>query len=367
MEFQQSINEQNEFYKIFLDFIESDNENDMNQNYENVISYIIEHKFLEQKDDSQEFLFLISNVSQNHQHTHSFFNKFEKILSHFGDAIKKNYTNQNLFDLFIFNKRILLFLFDQKILQFDEYVQDIILDQQDEEMGKYQLFFYPEIKQVIDDARLQSIEKKLLSIYQNIFNDYEKNRKIGENDSYICQLIRNDSIKEFIIYITKNNIKLTSEIKESIFETNTFLLNKKPTLIEYAAFNGSLQIFQYLQLNNVDLTPSLWIYSIHGRNANIIHILEENHVDYKINKLITESIKCHHNELVEYFKNTLLDQNDNNENFDEIIIRSHNYSCFQDFSNFNDVFCLASFYNCFKLVKILLQLKEIDINHNYKI
>ena len=52
---------------------------------------------------------------------------------------------------------------------------------------------------------------------------------------------------------------------------------KKITLIEYAAFFGSIQIFNYLKLNKISLTPSLWKYAIHGNNAEIIQILEENH------------------------------------------------------------------------------------------
>lgn len=52
-------------------------------------------------------------------------------------------------------------------------------------------------------------------------------------------------------------------------------------MIEYAIFNGSIQIFQYLKLNNTQLTPSLWFYSIHCKNPEIIHILEENHESIK--------------------------------------------------------------------------------------
>ena len=70
-------------------------------------------------------------------------------------------------------------------------------------------------------------------------------RKSGENDTYICQLIQKDDIDNFISYISQNDILLNSEITESIFETNRFLLKKKPSIIEYASFFGSIQIFKY--------------------------------------------------------------------------------------------------------------------------
>lgn len=115
----------------------------------------------------------------------------------------------------------------------------------------------------------------------NIIQDesFEENRRKGENDSYICQLIRNDSIEEFVSYTNRMNYSLTkSIIPSSIFETNSFLINKTTSLIKYAAFFGSIQIFQYLLLNGVELRPKLWLYAIYGRNAEIIHLIEVNHV-----------------------------------------------------------------------------------------
>ena len=91
---------------------------------------------------------------------------------------------------------------------------------------------------------------------------FEQNRTIGENEEFICQLIRNDSIEEFVRYITKTNYNIRNQIYTSIYETNLFLIKKPSSLIEYAAFYGSIQIFQYLKLNNVNFTPSLWLYSM---------------------------------------------------------------------------------------------------------
>lgn len=57
-------------------------------------------------------------------------------------------------------------------------------------------------------------------------DEFEKKRKIGENDNELCQLIRNDLIHEFITYVNRNNLQLTEIIEESPFETNSFLLKK---------------------------------------------------------------------------------------------------------------------------------------------
>ena len=116
------------------------------------------------------------------------------------------------------------------------------------------------------------------NFHKNQTNFFEK-RKIGENDDSLCTIIRKDIVEDFVIYVNKRNLPLSIQIQPSIFETNSFLLDKNPTLIEYAAFFGSIQIFNYLKTNSVDLTPSLWIYAIHSNNAEIISILENNRIE----------------------------------------------------------------------------------------
>ena len=88
------------------------------------------------------------------------------------------------------------------------------------------------------------------------------------------------------------------------------------TLIEYTCFYGSIQIFNYLRLNNVKLDESLLIYAIHGQNPEIIHILEDETNKVKnediYEKCFLESIKCHHVDISNYFLNNYLQENTNN-------------------------------------------------------
>ena len=97
-----------------------------------------------------------------------------------------------------------------------------------------------------------------------------------------------------------------------------------------AAFYGSIQIFQYLKLNGVDFTSSLWMYVIHSNNAELIHILEENHVkpyDLTFKDCLEESIKCHHNDLACYIRDNLYAaKNDSIDNFQIFApIKYYNY------------------------------------------
>ena len=135
--------------------------------------------------------------------------------------------------------------------------------------------------------------------------NYEEKRQIGENDAKICELIRKDSLDEFIIYVNKNNISLSSNVPLSIFETSP-LIRDNTSLIQYAAFFGSIQIFKYLMMNGVPVKSFDLFFGIHGRNPEIIHILEENTDSggredfYK--DLYEYSIECYHNEMMSYYR-----------------------------------------------------------------
>lgn len=104
------------------------------------------------------------------------------------------------------------------IIELDLSIINYILGKRD---SKFHLYFYIEIKQYIDDYRLTNIENKLLEYNSDIFSNFEKKQLEWENDSHICELIRNDSFEEFVAYVNRLNISLSSKIKQSIFETNS--------------------------------------------------------------------------------------------------------------------------------------------------
>ena len=219
------------------------------------------------------------------------------------------------------------------------------------------VYFSKEIDSFIVDEMREKIK--------NNSTDFQNKRIIGENDSYICQLIRNDSIDEFISYVNQNCIFLSMTIEESIFETNLFLLKNNPTLIEYAAFFGSIQIFKYLFLNKVALTPFLWLFAIHGNNAELISYLEEMKFQKYYKKCLIESIKCHHIEITNY----IIDNYSENKFDIEIllnishIIKFHNFSLFpKDLIIKESIlyyFCQYDYYN---IVEYILKTKRLNLN-----
>lgn len=187
-------------------------------------------------------------------------------------------SNFEIYQIFKNNKRILLLLLEQGIIRPDEIIISDIMITNDKNNFPYSHYLYSGIKSFIDKNEIKKIENEIKQKYDEEITIFEEKCRTGENDSFICSLIRQDSVEDFISYVNRNNKSLSSQIHPSIFETNLFLMNKTPTLIEYAMFFGSIQIIRYLYYNKVSLTNSMWLYVIHSNNPKLIHFLEENEI-----------------------------------------------------------------------------------------
>lgn len=232
-------NFQNEILK-YLDE-EKCNEDDIN-----IQKYFDENLIPVNGFDVKKIFCLLRSIINNHHRSNNFFNKLEKIIIYFKEDFKQAFTNSELFDFFSQNKIILLILMKNNILEVDQSIVDILKMRWDMQ------YFWPEILQFNYDKPLE---------FNNIeYSIYLQKRELGENDHLLAELIRNDSIEEFIEYYNKENIPLNATISRSLYETNSLLIENDPTIAEYAAFFGSIKILIHLKITNDQLlTSSLWI------------------------------------------------------------------------------------------------------------
>lgn len=281
---------------VLLDFLE--NEGSDEENYANLTKKIRESSIRKDKAALKSFLYLLANISQNHNKTANFYGKIFQILLEFRAEIKSFFSNFQIFCVFKRCKAVLLFLMQNQIMDVKKAFVRAILSEKYAGM-KYPLFFFPEIRALLSEDQAMCYEGQLP-------DDFDEKRKVGENESVVCQLIRSDSIGEFISYVSRTNISINSRIAPSIFETNCFLLKKSPTLIEYSAFFGSVQVFRYLKLNGAKFDDSLRVYAVHGYCPEIIQTLNAKIQFSSIfQRLVRESIKCHHNSIADYLQNNL--------------------------------------------------------------
>ena len=381
MGFQEYLNMMRTIQEIILNFLEDEAKSE--ENLLILRNKLINLKISDSKYDLLSLLHLISKIGNNYHRFPIFFNKIEKILQLFKEDIKKYFSNSEIFTIFKSNKRILLFLIEQQIVVVDEFIVRKITKTDKYIKAKYPQYFQSEIQSFINEKWFPKYDPKDKKLKRNIWveelkkglpeNFYEK-RKEGENDSQICELIRKDMIAEFVKYITLSNVSLNANIPPSIYETNSLLLKKQTesyqnqglTLIEYAAFFGSIKILNFLRFKDVELKQSLWTLAIHSQNVKIIQFLEENFVelnDKPYKNVFYESIKCHHNDLANYFISNFL-QNDEENAQDTInqCLKYYNFTFLTNESISKSSFSNLCKYDYYLLVDNLMKDKDIDVN-----
>lgn len=346
------------FHQKVIDFLESQNESD--DCFTELVDYFENHKTNENKTELKELFIMISKIAKYHHFDHLFKKRIQTILLFYKKDILKLFQNNEIFDIFKNNKQILLFLFTNEIITVDKFIVHSIINKYEE---NYPQFFYPEIKPYISKEEIKEIESEISSCKDS----FEQNRQIGENDSYICILIRQDLVKEFITYVNQSNTNLSGKIKKSIFETNYFLNKKEPTLIEYATYFGSIQIIRYLFYENINLTESLLVYAAHSKSPELIHFLEEN-IDLSKEKFykccFLEAIKCHHGDIAEYMQNNIKDFEIyiyNDERVFEYSTRYHNFEYFTDCFIDNFPFYTLAKYRYYSFFNHYLEIKKDEI------
>ncbi|KAK8888553.1 hypothetical protein M9Y10_033284 [Tritrichomonas musculus] len=356
MSIEENLEKSQGIQKILLDYIEK--EENVEEDFGNLSKKLNEKKIKDDINELKLFLHLLTKISNNHNRISNFFYKIEKIILFFEDQIKKYFSNREIFCIL-------------KIFSIDEGIFNIIIQDKYKE-ANYPQYFMPEIKQFVTESFIQKIvQNDLINendwidfVLKDLPDDFEEKRLKGENDDRLSELIQNDKLEEFITYVNQNMLAPQGQIKRSIYETNNFLNKRKSTLIEYSAFFGSIQIFKYLFLNKADVSPSLWLFAIHGNNPEMIHFFEKNKIappKDKYDECFIEAVKCHHNDVANYIANDLL--NDFKSSlYLRKILKYFNFSFIQKKDIDVPNFIILCKYDYYSLVKILLDTKWIDIN-----
>ena len=224
-----------------LDFI--DNEDNEEENFQNLNSVIDDIEIRNNSHKLSTLLRLLVKLSNNHHRCNNFYSKIEKIIQLFKEQITSYFSNLDIFNIFKSNKRLLLFLNEEKMLTFDEQIINQITNIKYVNQSYLQYFALeigPFLNKYIDNRLKKDIEKYITELPENFY----ENRKNGENEDVICQYIQKDLIKEFISHVNKNSISLKSNIKKSIYETNSFLLKKQAEKNKryYKKFNDKYSI-----------------------------------------------------------------------------------------------------------------------------
>lgn len=183
---------------------------------------LINLKIQDDRNKFKSFLhFLSINYENRHQQPENL-ELIETIILYYKNDILKYFKNSEIINIFIRDNKLLLFLIKSEIVTADRFFFTKLDDLS-------QIYFFNEVKDYFNEEKKKEIMSK-------ITENYEQKRQIGENDTYLCEIIRKDLLDDFITFVYETNIPLSSKIKRTFNETNYFLCEKDPTLIEYAAF-----------------------------------------------------------------------------------------------------------------------------------
>ncbi|KAK8881126.1 hypothetical protein M9Y10_003855 [Tritrichomonas musculus] len=381
-----------------LEFIDND-ENSQTQ-IKNLNDFFKEKKIDTNQNELNNILHMISVIEENRHRNRSFFKNISLIFEILQEPIKSFFSSYRLIKIFQNDKRILYHLLKVGLISIEErmtnsnfwisiYSSDNC-DSRFKDLELYPNFFekekYIEIPKeklakffLIYSYPLFSKSEHKGECYDNLkdLEEYKLNTEnidefigfkleVGENEDDLCQIIRNDLIEDFQRYLSKTNLDLSMKIKRSFFETNQLLIENQPSLIEYAAFFGSVKIFKFLYMNHqVEIKPDIIKYATHGMNYEIIHLIEDkkelfDNIENSMELAYIEAQKCYDFDLIEYYAQKV-DFKD-----DDMPLSCYNFSFFpESIEHFTDYFDLFK-YNYATLYSILKKETRNILNHIFK-
>ena len=118
MNYNQYLDKMKKIQNLIIIFL--DNDEDTEENFQNLVN-VIDPTISTDIHEQRIIFHLLVKISNDHHRISNFFQKIERILLIFTNAFKK-FTISEIFEIFKGNKRILLFLIEEGIVNIDKYV-----------------------------------------------------------------------------------------------------------------------------------------------------------------------------------------------------------------------------------------------------
>ena len=285
MDIEQAIKKFEEYFQSISDIQDLFFTNDLNlQDIKSRIS-----PYINSRDKLLPILFILNEIGFSRPYPLSFFNEMISFLS---PQIRQNFTSDEVASIFTKSTRNYIPLFHYGCININTIINRSYLSE-----GIFKMFHIVIEKQ--DPIYYQiSIQKASPSLKTFIQQKDKKDRET-------VTAIQNDNYDHVQTVASRKNLSLSSKIPMASTQINDNIKYswQMPSMLEYAAMQGSLDTFKYLLLNGAEITESLSNFAIRGGNYEIIHILErEKHVCFNEQDLIT-AVKYNRNDLVDYIVN----------------------------------------------------------------
>ncbi|OHT03307.1 hypothetical protein TRFO_29351 [Tritrichomonas foetus] len=171
-------------------------------------------------------------------------------------------------------------------IEFSDALKEVV--EQDENSCSPNLIFYDFIhaKGIFSNQKIENSKNE---------NDQNKSKQNQVDHSQLLMMIQNDCIQDFQEIFIREKFNVNMKVTVSPYK-HCKMLNSNPTIIQYAAFFGSIKVFKFLLLQKADLklkdknNNSLFTYAICGGNSEIIHLCEQEGLHSKTTTAMLQSI-----------------------------------------------------------------------------
>ena len=202
--------------------------------------------------------------------------------------------------------------FIKYILDYGSYVSDYILENMIEQKivdskitsnSKSLYFAHYKTKSELDDLKDEPFSEQFFENIDTLQKDNWKLHKKfvleGRNPLEIANLIRNDDVEKLQEISSQVDFDFDQAVEPSLYERCSFINQEGGyiSLIDYAAFFGSVKCFKFLLLNDSELINTAK-YAVAGGNFEIIHLCEQNHALFE--GTYKAAIKFHQNDIFRY-------------------------------------------------------------------
>lgn len=230
--------------------------------------------------------------------------------------IAKSPKNNFKSDDYIFNftnKFFILQLYNANVVNAKSLYDESLRSQ------NFFLYFYPEIVKnfpsspSLKEIKFSTIKKHVeISNYkpqsesddQYYLDKFIELRSKGKNPNLVALSIRSDDVERLQQLLAQTNTSFDSTIEKSIFERFIFIndssITKNITLIEYAAFFGSIKCFKFLYQKYKQIPKTTGLFAVAGGNYDIVHLCEGQ--IFFDDQSLEISIRFFHPELSEYLE-----------------------------------------------------------------
>lgn len=109
-----------------MKFINEEELEKIDDHFDNLIKNIQHQKYQEKTEEFKFPLHLLNEIDKNHYRSSIHLTKIERILSHYENYIKQNFTKEDLLKLFKGNQQILHFLLSKNIIETKYFIEEML-------------------------------------------------------------------------------------------------------------------------------------------------------------------------------------------------------------------------------------------------